>query len=167
MSRQVAQGYNSLQEAHDAFNQAVSEGRVETLTIPASQRRTHNRRNRAPPATSSSQPPGTSRTPQQPSTGLAIHAQAGSSTSVPANVEPVPWYLQKVQNIHRRRRWIMIFKGADIGVFNSWAEAADMVLGMKGAVYNGFYTLEQAERAFEDALEDGFVDVLLINNSEA
>ena len=55
----------------------------------------------------------------------------------------------------------MVFKASDIGVFDNWVEAAGAVLGVKGGIYNGFYSQAQAEREFEAALEDRFVDVLV------
>lgn len=70
------------------------------------------------------------------------------------------WYLQKIKAIAGRKRWIVVFKGADVGVYDDWLEASRWVIGVTDAIWNGFYSLDQAEDAFACALDDGLVEVV-------
>jgi hypothetical protein len=85
----------------------------------------------------------------------------------PSSEDKIPWYLKKVQAWCGRNCWITVFRGSDVSVFDSWTEASGWVLGVKGAIWNGFLTAEQAHRAFNDALEDRLVEVLVWENNKA
>lgn len=102
-------------------------------------------------------------------------ARSLSDPSLPAQLTPILsdpfssgdilWYIRKANSEAKRQRNIIVFKGADVGIFEDWLEASDAVDQVPGAVYNGFSTYDQAFKAWCCALEDGYVDVLLFGES--
>jgi len=47
----------------------------------------------------------------------------------------------------------VVWKGKQPGIYTSWEEVRNQVHGYSGAVYKGFHSLEEAQKAFEDDFE--------------
>jgi len=52
-----------------------------------------------------------------------------------------------------RKKYYVVWAGRETGVFGSWSECEAQTKGYKGALYKGFATREEAERAFESGYE--------------
>lgn len=193
VSNQVVVGYHTLAEAQAAYGHAVAIGAVQTLPRRAGKK--NKGYNYAKPAStstpSSSKPyslnPGatspaaeSSRTQHAPAAGPSrsqchgayLNGQSDQNEGLSSppgrdkSSDEVPWYLRKAEAWRGRKAWITVFRGSDVGVFDSWIEASGWVLGVKGALWNGFLSAEQAHRAFNDALEDRIVEVLCWQNDD-
>jgi viroplasmin and RNaseH domain-containing protein len=51
----------------------------------------------------------------------------------------------------------VVWQGKQTGVFDSWAQVAPLVTGVKGARFKGFHSKEVADQAFELPWQD-FID---------
>jgi ribonuclease HI len=47
-----------------------------------------------------------------------------------------------------KKKFYVVWKGKDTGIFNTWAECKALIDGYKGAKYKSFPTLEEAKEAF-------------------
>ncbi len=53
-----------------------------------------------------------------------------------------------------KRKFYVVWKGRQKGIFSSWEECAAQVVGYPGAVYKAFETLDAAERALQGRFQD-------------
>lgn len=53
-----------------------------------------------------------------------------------------------------KRKFYVVWKGRQKGIFSSWEECAAQVVGYPGAEYKAFETLAAAERAFQGRYQD-------------
>lgn len=174
VSGAVYKGYPSLQAATAAYEVARVEGSLKSTSASPKKtkynyttQRTPQPRSPAKTSNATQSDPFISTSAPAASSSSSITASsastptASSSSSIATNDgPPVPWYLVKIEAIRNRKKWIVVFKGSDIGIFPDWLQAADYVVGVEGAIWNGFRSQEQAEQALDDALVDGFVEVL-------
>jgi len=47
-----------------------------------------------------------------------------------------------------KQKYYVVWSGKTPGIYSSWSECQEQVMGVKGAVYKSFDTLEEAEHAF-------------------
>lgn len=50
-----------------------------------------------------------------------------------------------------KNRYYVVWNGVNPGIYKSWNECQLQIKGFKGAVYKGFGTLEEAEKAYSEA----------------
>lgn len=168
ISGAVYKGYPSMDAATAAYEDARANGTLKSTNATATPKKNKPYYNaRQPlsptktPTTHSNSAASTSASTATPSSSITSSSSLTTGPSaVMSSESSKPWYLVKSEAIKNRKRWIVVFKGTDIGVFEDWLEAADYAVGIEGAVWNGFYSQGQAERAFDDALVDGFVEML-------
>ena len=54
----------------------------------------------------------------------------------------------------RNKKYYVVWKGLNTGIFNSWEECKKSIYGFKAAQYKSFKTLKLAEKAFSERYED-------------
>lgn len=45
-----------------------------------------------------------------------------------------------------KKKFYVVLKGRRCGIFQTWEETQQYVIGFKGAIYKGFKTLEEAQQ---------------------
>lgn len=88
-----------------------------------------------------------------------------------AAVPPNRWYLTipNADPIPEGPRWIVLFQAADVGVFGpgEYEMGAGAIMNVKGALWRVFNNIDVAHRAFDDALADDVVDVVVNDEWES
>jgi ribonuclease HI len=58
----------------------------------------------------------------------------------------------------RKKSFYAVWKGRETGVFYNWVDCEKSVKGYSNAIYEGFYTEEDAKNAFEIGYEQYKID---------
>ena len=53
-----------------------------------------------------------------------------------------------------KKKYYVVWKGKETGVFSTWAECSEQIKGFQGAVYKSFESLAMAEKAFRGDSDD-------------
>lgn len=152
---QVAKGYKTEPEAYLAFTRAIMDNKVQARNPTLHPSALSQLRAR----TTTLNP-----TPIKP-----IPMSSTSSSNNPSlnrrTAPPHAWYLDRANAnpLPERPRWIVLFQASDVGVFggrDDLEHAAGAIANVRGAIWRIFDDVDEAFRAFDDGLEDRFVDVL-------
>ncbi|KAF4586549.1 hypothetical protein EYR38_010828 [Pleurotus pulmonarius] len=106
-------------------------------------------------------PPAPAPPTATPSVSATLVPSAAPSAATATSVEPSDNIDGEPSNSSSHRRWYVVIVGLQVGVFRGWTNAAPLVLGVTGSIYNREPTRETAISSFNAAAALGQLPWLL------